>query len=335
MKLKLFALLSLLLSASSHAAVILQYHHVAIDTPHSTSVTPAQFASHLALLKQHNFTVISLQRLIDAQKSQQNLPDKSVVITFDDGYQNNADNAHPLLKQYGYPYTIFVNPELIDSKQPGLMTWDTLRKLANEGATIANHSSRHDYLVRNQSADWLALTRSDILSAEQRIDDEIGYSKKWLAYPYGEFSLSLQQLVKDLDFVGIGQHSGPVGLDNDLSRLPRFPASGHYAGTEQLLTKLHSLPFALEFSKLADMKVTQNPPHLTLHFKQLDFMLSQVQCFFQGEPKLALSYPTKSSMQIELKGKLPEGRSRYNCTAPSNRAKGRFYWFSQPWLVAF
>ncbi len=336
MKFSFKLLLSVVLSFSglgSHAAVILQYHHVAENTPHVTSVTRAQFAAHLALLDQHQFNVVALDSLIEALKNQQQLPDKTVAITFDDGYQNNADNAHPLLKKYGYPYTIFVNPELIDNKQPGLMTWDTLRKLASEGATIANHTSRHDYLVRKQSKNWLANTRSDILAAEKRILDEIGYSKKLLAYPYGEFSQPLQQLVNDLEFTGIGQHSGAVGIHNDFSRLPRFPASGHYAGTEQLLTKLYSLPFALDFSNLADMLVQENPPSLTLHFKQLDFNQRQVQCFFQGEPKLNLSYPSASSIQLNLTEKLPSGRSRYNCTAPSNTAKGRFYWFSQPWLV--
>lgn len=326
-------LISTLLTLPTQAAVILQYHHVADDTPHVTSVTKEQFAAHLALLKQHEFNVIPLERLIDAVKNQHQLPDKSVVITFDDGYQNNADNAHPLLKKYGYPYTVFVNPELIDKKQPGLMSWQTLKKLANEGATIANHTSRHDYLVRNKGKNWLAETRSDILAAEKRITEEIGYSKKWVAYPYGEFNHALQQLVADLDFVGIGQHSGAVGIDNDLTRLPRFPASGNYAGTQQLLTKLYSLAFALDFHRLADMQVIDNPPSLTLHFKQLDFDLKQVQCFYQGEPKLKLAYPNATSIHISLTEKLPKGRSRFNCTAPSKQAKGRFYWFSQPWLV--
>jgi len=341
------ALVLLLFSClfKAEAAVILQYHHVANDTPFSTSVTPNQFAMHLAMIKEQEFKVIALSELITAIKNKQTIADKTIALTFDDGYQNIAENAHPLLKKYGFPYTIFVNPELIDKKQGGLLTWQQLKILSEDGVTIANHSSRHDYLVRvskeltakdkeGKKDNWVQQIRSDILQAEQRIYQEIGQSHRMLAYPYGEFSLALQKLLADLDFIGFGQHSGAVGISNDLTRIPRFPASGSYAGIEQLQQKLYSLSFDLNFAALPDMLVTQNPPQMLLAFntKQTDFTLSQIQCFYQGKPTLKLTV-YNDTLSISNSESLVEGRSRYNCTAPSNRAIGRYYWFSQPWLV--
>ena len=79
------------LSMAAQSAVILLYHHVAEDTPPSTSISPANFDAHLAYLRDNDFNVIALDRMIDSLRSGQSLPEKSIVITFDDGYSSIFD----------------------------------------------------------------------------------------------------------------------------------------------------------------------------------------------------------------------------------------------------
>ena len=114
---KLFHLVLLFLicgSLRAQAAVILQYHHVSETLPAVTSVSANTFTKHLNYLKEHNFNVIPLNELISALKQGKALDDKTLAITFDDGYNNNYEQAAPILEKFGYPYTIFVNPKLID-----------------------------------------------------------------------------------------------------------------------------------------------------------------------------------------------------------------------------
>ena len=105
MKSVFYLILLCWVSINSSASIILQYHHVSETTPKSTSISPAQFEVHLKYLKEHNFTVIPLSELINSLIKHQPLPDKTVVITFDDAYQDNMTFAKPLLDKFNYPYT--------------------------------------------------------------------------------------------------------------------------------------------------------------------------------------------------------------------------------------
>ncbi|NDH41872.1 MAG: hypothetical protein EBY45_15965, partial [Gammaproteobacteria bacterium] len=133
------------------SVVVLQYHFVATDTPASTSVTPAQFAAHLEAIDASGATVLPLAEALEALHAGRTLPETALAITFDDAYESIAEAAHPLLRARGWPYTIFVNPEPIDRRHGGFLSWDQLRQLATEGVTIGNHGLRHDYMVRGES----------------------------------------------------------------------------------------------------------------------------------------------------------------------------------------
>lgn len=318
----------------ANAAVILQYHHVSETLPRVTSLSENEFSAHLSYLRDNNYNVVPLQHIIEAIKAQKNIPDKTVALTFDDGFINNFTQAAPILKRFSYPYTIFVNPQLIDEGKNYVMTWQQLKALTKQGAFIANHSAKHDYLhVRKEGESleqWQERIRTDITHSEQRIKQEIGHNFKYIAYPYGEFNRELQALVKELGYVGIGQHSGAVGKYTDLTRVPRFPASGIYAKLETLKTKIASLPFSFEVN--AQSVTSDIKPKLTLTFKEKDFYDSQFNCFINGN-HANITWINESTVAVQSEEALKKGRSRYNCTAPSKSNPGRFFWLSQPFVI--
>lgn len=323
--------------ASAQAAVILQYHHVSKTLPKVTSVDASTFRAHMQYLKKNDFKVIALDTLIEGLKQGESYNDKTVAITFDDGYDNNIEQAAPILNEFGYPYTIFVNPKLIDEQRSYVMTWEQLKTLSQQGALIANHSAQHDYLHHRldgeSDAQWQERIRADLQYSEKRIEEELGYSLKYLAYPYGEFDRALQQLVQDMGYVGIGQHSGAVGPDNDFTRLPRFPASGFYADLDTLSTKLASLPFHIDTLTYDDTVTTKRQPELTISFKEKGFHQNQFACYVSGQGRAELNWLSAKQVKITAKQELGDGRARYNCTAPSQQASGRYFWFSQPWVI--
>ena len=334
----LSAVLISFLPFNAFSTVILQYHHVSSTTAPITSISTEMFKQHMQHLKDQQFTVIALPLLIEKIRQKQPLEDKTAVITFDDGYSNVYDNARPILKQFDWPYTVFINPQFVDGGYKKHMNWTQLRQIASEKATIANHTMNHDYLVRTpdglSQTQWLLKIKQDITLAEQRISKEIGQQHKMVAYPYGEFNLTIQKMLRDNGFVGIGQHSGAAGAHTDLTRVPRFPASGFYANLKTLKTKIASLPMPITALTNADPVFGQNPPTLSITAKTADFSPRNLQCFFSGSNRATVKWTADDTFTVTATDQLPQGRSRYNCTAPSKSKAGRFYWFSQPWVNA-
>ncbi|TKB47624.1 polysaccharide deacetylase [Ferrimonas sediminicola] len=332
----LAALLTLFWVKGAAATVILQYHHVSEDTPASTSVTPAQFREQMTYLADNGFTVVPLQAVIDAMGKGEALPPKSVAITFDDGYQNVADNAHPVLKAHGFPYTLFVAIEPIERNYARMMNWDTLRRLSAEGAVIANHSWGHEHLIRRlegeDEARWLDRIQANLERTEAAIEKELGYSVRQLAYPYGEFNDALRARLQRMGYVGIGQHSGAAGPYSSLTAIPRFPVAGPYADMEALKVKLHSLNMPVVALEGEESELRNRPrPTLTVTLEGEDLRRKTMMCYIQGQGAKAPTWVDEHRFTIQADLPLPAGRSRYNCTAPS-RSSGGYYWFSQPWV---
>ncbi|MGI2258486.1 polysaccharide deacetylase family protein [Shewanella sp. GXUN23E] len=324
-------------SGPINGAVILQYHHVSETTPKSTSVTPAQFREQMAYLADNQFNVISLRALAEAIQARQSLPEKTIVITFDDGYQNIADAAHPILKEYGFPYTLFVAIEPIQKGYREMMSWDQLKVLAAEGADIANHSWAHEHLIRKLPGEsdnaWETRVINNIQATENAIEEATGQSWKMLAYPYGEYNARLQTLLASHGYIAVGQQSGAAGIYSELTALPRFPVAGPYADLSNLKVKMHSLnmPVLSQNTSDPELKVGNWRPELRVTLDTSDIHPHQLMCFVQGQGAKKPTWLSADEFSIQADLDLPAGRSRYNCTAPS-KSKGRYYWFSQAWV---
>lgn len=325
--------------------VVLQYHHVANNTPASTSVSAEQFAKHLAYLDNNQFTVVHLDEAIEKLQSGQALPDKAVAITFDDGYANLAQHAVPLLTQYQFPYTIFVNPGLIDPAPQSYLSWQVLAALPTELARVANHGWRHDYWLRRDKSLSQVQHQQQVFQlidkAQQTLERQLPKSlltrQKMLAYPFGEFDTWLQQGLQSRGYIAFGQQSGAIGQGADWTALPRFPASGVYADLSTLKVKLHSLamPIADVTPHSSRVKVNQNPPLMTVRLKSNDdFDLAQLNCFVSGQGRGVVEKVDQLTFTVSALQALAIGRSRFNCTLPSVSKPGRFYWFSKYWLAA-
>lgn len=333
----LFLLTSLMCHASENDqhAVLLQYHHVSDSTPPSTSVTPERFAEHLDYIAQH-FTVLPLTKIIDALKNNQPLPENSLAITFDDGYRNILENAHPMLTRHGFPYTIFVNPALTGTRK-NLLTWKELKQMSNEGVLIANHYLGHEHMLYQATgkseAQWIQDHKSNILLAEEIIKDSIGSSPGFFAYPYGEFDANIQAMLTNLELVGFAQHSGGISSNSDFTALPRFPASGVYSSLNTLKVKMRSLAFPVAQNSLSNprLKSDGQPAPMQMTIDLTDIYPSQVACYYQGTT-LAIAW-NDNTMTVELPERFPTGRSRINCTAPSKQNRSHYYWYSQPFFV--
>lgn len=324
---------SLNVTLASHVNILV-YHHVAEDTPASTSVSPSQFRSHMQLLKDEGFTVVALPDAVEALTKGSALPEKAVAITFDDGFANIHDNAWPILKEFDYPFTLFVSSDPIDERRGDMLTWDQVRSMHAAGVTIANHSRDHGYLVRypNRDQAWRQKIRSNIEHAQQRLTEELGVEPpKWLAYPYGEFSKELVSLMMDMGYVGFAQHSGGFWAGSPMQAIPRFAAAGIYANPKTLLVKLNSAPLKVRYPEIPGMVTAEKQPVANIYLADTEDTTQAFNCFVDGTWQDAV-WLSRDHLQVTAPEPLSEGRHRYNCTTRS-RSGDFYYWYSKPWLV--
>jgi hypothetical protein len=235
--------------------------------------------------------------------------------------------------------TVFVCPEQVDIGRPLHLDWDDLLALRDEGWTIANHSLAHEHLVRRRPGEtedaWRSRVRQDILSAQARLEQELGEAPRFFAYPYGEYDPALVEIVRELGFIGFGQHSGPVGPRSDLGAVPRFPASGIYADPDDLAFKAATRPLPVVAHEPASpiLPRGETRPELTVTLAEGDWSRAQLAAYASGQGRIEVSWSEDEPRTFTVRAgePLPDGRSRYNVTAPAADG-GRWYWASFPWL---
>ncbi|MEU9123023.1 polysaccharide deacetylase family protein [Streptomyces sp. NPDC048506] len=181
------------------------YHAVTVaPTPAvvDLSVTPAAFAEQLAVLADRGFTPLTAADLATAWRQGRPLPDRPVLITFDDGYEGVYRHALPALARHGFPATLFVStgwlrgPYDTGGALDTPLDWDQVRKLAGAGVEIGGHSHTH---ARLDDLDDDRL-RHELLRCKEIIADEVGTAPESFAYPYGHSSRRVRRAVRGLGF---------------------------------------------------------------------------------------------------------------------------------------
>ena len=175
-------------------------------------VTRSEFESQMAYLADNGYQVFSLSELASFISGKKELPLKSVVITIDDGYKSYLEIAYPILKKYNFPSTMFVYPDFIGA---GLaLKWKDVKYLSKSPLVdIQSHSKTHDSLQPLPSGetdkDYLARLKVEVEGAEKILSHRTDQRINHFAYPYGNSSLEIIELLKKNDYeLAVTVHKG-------------------------------------------------------------------------------------------------------------------------------
>ncbi len=322
---------------AGNSCVVLQYHHFSSSTPAITSVTPEQFDQHIDYLQKNDFKVLPLRDVITQLQNDIELPDKCVSLTVDDAYDSVYETAYPKLKQLGWPMTVFVNTRAVDENQKPYMSWQQMREMSQHGFSFENHGHSHGHLIRKlpgeSDDDWEQRVAADILTAQNRISEELEIIPVFFAHPYGEYNPAILKLLKQFGLTGFGQQSGPVWPDADFGALPRFPMAAQYANLPGFKTKVNTLAMPVVNALPEDPLVASNTqrPEVIIQFAPGTFSKNNINCFINGSKNISMIWADNNTLLVSPNFDLPAGRSRTNCTMSSTQ-RGRFHWYSHNFI---
>ena len=216
---------------------ILMYHYLRVPPDDADiyqldlSVAPELFAAHLDAMQQAGYTTISLYTLLDNLTQGTPLPDKSVVITFDDGYRDNYTDAFPLLSDRGMTATFFIVTDFVYNQRPGYLSWDMVREMYAGGMSIEAHGRNHVSLA-NQDRDYLVW---QALGSFEAIQVELGVRPRFIAYPAGEYNQLTIDIFRSANYrAGITTKQGATHRSDDLFQLRRVRVRGTTTSDELL-----------------------------------------------------------------------------------------------------
>ncbi|GAM09395.1 putative polysaccharide deacetylase YxkH [Geobacter sp. OR-1] len=158
-------------------------------SPDKITVSEETFNRQMAYLKSNGYTPLTLQQFSEFIDSRRRPPQKSLLITIDDGLKSVKTIAYPILKKYGFPAVLFVNTDTIQTKQnPPTLTWDDLREMRDSGIIeIESHAASHKDLTKYSDEQL----QQEIADSRQKIKSILGITTDYLAYPYGLFNRSV------------------------------------------------------------------------------------------------------------------------------------------------
>ena len=176
---------------------ILVYHNFNPTIPGSMTLKPDKFETQIKWLKDNGFTIIPLQEAVAyLQGKRTSLPEKSVVITADDGWESVYKYMVPIVKKNNIPVTLFIYPETI-SEGKNAMSWDQLKELQKTGLfDIQSHTDWHPNFKqerKRRSADsYQQFVSKELAHSKNTLEEKLGIKVTLLAWPFGIYDTSLE-----------------------------------------------------------------------------------------------------------------------------------------------
>ena len=183
---------------------ILMYHRVidlAADAgaaQRDYAVSPAQFEEQLRYMRDQGYQSISLYDLNRSLQTGGALPDKAVILTFDDGYRDNFVSAFPLLLKYGFTATFFINTQPIQDKYPAYMIWEQVEEMSRQGMDIESHSHSHPRLDKLPVEDIVR----EVRVSKEAIEKHTSKTARFFSYPYGHYDQQVVDILISEGFWG-------------------------------------------------------------------------------------------------------------------------------------
>src|SRR5437867_2708966 len=224
--------------------IIFCYHRLVDKVRYpGTEITPAAFEAQMKELKDRGITVIPMQDLLAWKRSEKNIPPRCAVITFDDGWKSQYEVAWPIMKKFGYPFTMFIYCEGVAGGSLGggqAITWEQLADMRDNGIDIEAHSATHQdlreghnimlagaggkktrtKLVGPQYEQWL---QNEVVGCKQLLEQRLAIKVNCFAVPFGTYNEHVKAVARNAGYEAMFTVYGqPITFNSPLNSLGRY-----------------------------------------------------------------------------------------------------------------
>ena len=208
-----------------------------------TQITPAAFEAQMKQLKDSGITVIGMQDLLAWKRGEKSIPPRSAVITFDDGLKSQYEIAWPIMKKFGYTFTMFIYTEGVRGGLFGggeAITWEQLADMRDNGIDIEAHSSTHQDLreghpvtirepggkkVRKRltGAEYEQFLQNELVGCKTLLEQRLGIKVNCFAVPYGFYNEHVKELARNAGYEAMFTVYGqPITFTSAMDSLGRY-----------------------------------------------------------------------------------------------------------------
>jgi peptidoglycan/xylan/chitin deacetylase (PgdA/CDA1 family) len=214
---------------------VLNYHSITVDPGNRAVITPAKFEAQMLYLSKNGYTTLTLQQFIDyMDNAAAAMPEKPVLLTFDDGYADNYEHAMPILKNLQFHATLFASPGTTEDGY--FLNWEQIKEMHAAGWDIQPHGMTHPHLPRLTAKKQAY----EITEAKRQIEENLNIKASIFCYPYGERNATTLQLLQENGFqYAFTIDQGMTTRDQDRFLLKRLFVNGEET-IEQWIKRLEN-----------------------------------------------------------------------------------------------
>ena len=200
--------------------IIFCYHRLVDKVRYpGTEITPAVFEAQMKELKDRGLTVIGLQDLLAWKRGEKSIPPRCAVITFDDGWKSQYEVAWPIMKKFGYTFTMFIYTEGVAGGSLGggqAITWEQLADMRDNGIDIEAHTATHQDLREGHTVTLMAggkrtkkkLTgaeyeqwlQNEVVGCKQLLEQRLGIKVNCFAVPFGNYNDHVKEMARNAGY---------------------------------------------------------------------------------------------------------------------------------------
>jgi peptidoglycan/xylan/chitin deacetylase (PgdA/CDA1 family) len=227
------------------AQTIIFCYHLLVDKVRypGTEITPAAFEAQMKELKDRGITVISMQDLLAWKRGEKNIPPRCAIITFDDGYKSQYEVGWPIMKKYGYPFTMFIYTEGVRGGSlggGGAITWEQLADMRDNGVDIEGHSATHQDLREGHTitlaspggkktrtkltgAQYEQWMQNEVVGSKQLLEQRLGIKVNCFAVPFGNYNEHVKEIARNSGYEAMFTVYGqPITFTSPMDSIGRY-----------------------------------------------------------------------------------------------------------------
>jgi len=208
-----------------------------------TEITPAAFEAQMKELKDKGITVISMQDLLAWKRGEKNIPPRCAVVTFDDGWKSQYEVGWPIMKKYGYPFTLFIYTEGVRGGTLGggeAITWEQLANMRDNGVDIQAHTATHQDLREGHmvmviepggkrtrkkltGADYEKWVQNEVVGCKELLEQRLGIKVNCFAVPFGNYNEHVKELARNAGYEAMFTVYGqPITFTSPMDSIGRY-----------------------------------------------------------------------------------------------------------------